>query len=121
MGTDNKLPMSEYSVLELVMACVLTMALALIVLGFMKEDAEQYGRSESVPSRAIGFYQRIYKIPKRKCKPAIFLEDIEKEIEEEIKKINTIEPTLTVKEAKVAAFYGLLVLKDMKKRLEALK
>jgi len=39
------------------------------LLGFWRKDAEEYGRSECVSSKAIAFYQRIYRIPKRKLIP----------------------------------------------------
>ena len=39
------------------------------VLGFYEKDAKVYGRTETVPSRVISFYQRIYKIQKSKLVP----------------------------------------------------
>jgi len=51
-----------------------------IILGFNKEDAIEYGRTER--TSLLATFRRVYKIPQSKTVPAIPLADVEKAIED---------------------------------------
>jgi len=50
-----------------------------IILGFNKEDAIEYGRTER--TSLLATFRRVYKIPQSKTVPAIPLADVEKAID----------------------------------------